>query len=613
MRLTAIVLLAIGAGALSTFFLLTRTTVGQALVLEAVLQRVEGAVNGEILVSGIRSTGLHRGAKLVGVRVNAPDGSPLLVVDSLEAEYSVGGILRGDVLISGVTLWRPIFTITRPRQGERFNVSAFLAGRRAGSVEAPSRERAGDEGAAEGGATEERATEEGATVEAATEEEAGAERVAGEAEPEGGRRLVLEDVTIYEGSLDVRYPLSAAPGPESRIVTVTAPDGEGLIRSLAFRGIDAHLARLSIVDPEVEGLRVDVGGFTMEGEVFRDPVRVQEFGGRVEWLDDRITVTAERLRLPGTEASGLATVDLIEGSPPELTLDFVATRLDLADLRWLLPSFPDAQGSAGIGVRLGPDGLQVRWSGARFDVEGGEFVGDGVFSRPRGGEAFLEDVSVGVSGIPVSFLADFLPWTPPLDGKIHGYLGLSGTMDALAVTGRVALLEPGAGPSGGEIEGVLHLRGPVGATHLHARFTPVDLGLANRFAEGLRLAGAMSLDITADGRLDEGVRIALDATYPDPESEESHVSVEGQPDGRGGRGVRVPGRRSGAALHHRTVRGGVAPFPAGCGAGNRPRRGSPLGRGPEGGPGNRWRRAHARESFRRTIAPDVLSPPGRSA
>ena len=96
------VMLAIGAGAMSTFFLLTRTNVGQAIVLEAALRRVEGAVNGEIVVSGIRSTGLHRGAKLVGVRVNAPDGSPLLAADSLEAEYSVRDILRGDILLAGV-------------------------------------------------------------------------------------------------------------------------------------------------------------------------------------------------------------------------------------------------------------------------------------------------------------------------------------------------------------------------------------------------------------------------------------------------------------------------------------------------------------------------------
>ncbi len=496
-RLGAIIGLALGAGAMSAFFLLTRTTVGQAFVLEAALSRVERVVNGEILVSGIRSTGLHRGARLVGVQVNAPDGSPLLLADSLEAEYSVGSMLRGDVLLSGVTLWRPRFTITRPRRGAPFNVSAFLSGRGDGSD--------GLE------------PDEGST----------AEPPDGEEDQKNGRRLVLEDVTIHGGSLDVRYPIAEAPGPDSRIVTVPHPDGDGLMRSFSFDGIDAHLDRLAIVDPDVEGLRVDVGGLALEGEVFRDPVLVRDFGGRVEWLDDRIQVTAERLRLPGTEASGLATVDLIEGSAPELTLDFVASRLDLVDLQWLLPALPDAQGSAGIGVSLGPEGLRVRWSGARLAVEGGELGGAGVFNRPRGGEASLEGVSVDVTAIPVSFLAEYLPWAPPLEGKIHGYVGLSGGMNALAVTARIALLEPGLGPSGGEINGVLHLRQPMGATDLHARFTPVDLGLANRFADGLRLAGAMSLDVTADGRLDEGVRIALDATYPDPESEESHIAVEG--------------------------------------------------------------------------------------
>ena len=505
-RLGAVVLLALAVGATSTVLLLTRTTVGQAIVLEAALRRVEGVVNGEILVSGIRSTGLHRGVRLVGVQVMAPDGSPLLVADSLEAEYSVGNILRGDVLLAGVTFWRPTFTITRSRPGESFNISAFLAGRR-GVDDSP---------------------REAARAPPVTEDGTGGgapEPVAGE--PEGGGRLVLEDVTIYDGSLDVRYPISSIPGPESRVVTEPGPAGQGLMRHLGFRGIDAHLDRLSIVDPEVEGLRVDVDRFTMEGRVFRDPVRVEEFGGRVEWLDDRILVTADRLRLPGTEASGLATVDLIEGSTPELTLDFVATELDLADLRWLQPAMPEAQGSAGIGVSLGPGGVQVRWSAARLVVAGGGVAGEGVFNRPRGGVASVEDVFVDVSGIPVSFLANYLPSLQRLNGRVHGHLGLSGTMEALAVTGRLALLEPGAGPTTGEIDGVLHLRGPMGATDLHARFTPIDLSLANRFAEGLRLAGAMTLDLNANGRLDEGVRVAVDATYPDPESKESHLTVEG--------------------------------------------------------------------------------------
>lgn len=500
-RLGAAVGVSVGVGALSAFFLLTRTTTGQAWLLEEALQRIEKVVNGEILVSGIRSDGLHRGARLVGVRVNAPDGTPLLAADSLEAEYSVGNLLRGDVLPAGVTLWRPTFTITRSRPGERFNISEFLAGRHGAA------EQSGGEGAVA---------------------DAGAE-----ATEEGGGRLVFEGVTIHEGSLDVRYPLSSVPGPESRVVTEPS-DGGWMVRNLAFSDINAHLDRLTIVDPDVEGLQVDVGELSMNGRILRDPVEVEEFVGRVQWLDDRIQVRADRLRLPGTEASGLATVDLLEGSAPDLALDLVATQLDLADLRWLQPAFPDATGRAGIGVNLGPSGLQVRWSAARMAVAGGEVGGEGEFRRARGGVATLEDVSVDVAGVPVSFLAEYMPFTPPLDGHVHGYLDLDGTMDALAVAGRVALLEPGAGPSGGEIDGVLHLRTPVGATDLHVRLTPIDLGLANRFADGLRLAGAMTLEIEADGRLDEGVRLTLDATYPDPETEESHISVEGSLTDAGG-------------------------------------------------------------------------------
>ena len=507
LRIGGIVILALAGGAISTFFLLTRTSVGQAILLEAALRRVERELNGEILVSGIRSSGLHRGARLMGVRVNAPDGTPLLAADSLEAEYSMRGLLRGDILLAGVTLWRPIFTITRSVEGEPFNVSAFLAG---GDGRAQARAEPHDAVPEEGG--------EGATA----PEWGGREST----RPEGVR-LVLEDLAIHEGSLDVRYPLPDARGPGSRIVTVPLPDGQGTMRSLAFRGIDTRVERVSIVDPEVEGLRVDVSGLAMEGEVFRDPVRVEDFVGRIHWLGDRIEVLAERLTLPGTEASGLATVDLLEGSGPELTLDLVATRLDLADLRWLQPTLPDVQGSGAVGVTLGPGGLQVRSSGVRFDVDGGAVVVEGVLNQPRASEASLADVSVAMSGLPVPSMAAHLSWMPPLGGTIDGSLVLSGTLEALSVRGGLALSEPAIGPSRGDLEGVLHLRGPVGATDLRVRFTPIDLSLANRLAEWRWLDGAMHLSLRADGRMDRGVEVMVDATYVDPVSEESHISIEG--------------------------------------------------------------------------------------
>ena len=483
----AAVLLALAVGAFSSLLLLTRTSAGQALVLERVLERIDGVVNGEIVVSGLRSSGLHRGARLVGLRVRAPDGTALMTADSVEVEYSLREVLRGDVVLSAITLWHPILTIAKSRVGDPFNLTSFLGG-----------------------------------------DEPTSEDVAAPDEGAGSvRRLVLEDVTIRGGRLEVRYPLTSEPGPDSRIVTVPADDGAGVVRTLDFHGIDGHLDGVVVVDPDVAGLRVDVDSLSFEGNVFREPVRVREFDGRIVWLEDHISITAETLKLPGSTATGSATVDLTPGRAPDLGIDLVASHFELTDLWWLRPDLPDAQGSGGLGVNFGPDGLRLRWSSARLALGGGTIEGGGTFNAPRGEAASLEDVSLEVSDLPVAVLSDYLPWPLPLDGSVFGSVGLAGKMEALSANARFTVVEPGAIPSAGEVDGVIHLRRPYGVSDLRVRLTPVDLSLVNRVAEGLRLAGALSVDLSADGRLDDGVRVTVEGTYPSPDTEASHVVLEG--------------------------------------------------------------------------------------
>ena len=69
LKIVAGVLLTLGVGAIAGVFVLTRTSVGQVFVVEQVLRRLEGTLNGEIVISGLRSPGLHRAATLLGVRV----------------------------------------------------------------------------------------------------------------------------------------------------------------------------------------------------------------------------------------------------------------------------------------------------------------------------------------------------------------------------------------------------------------------------------------------------------------------------------------------------------------------------------------------------------------
>ena len=484
-----VILLATAVGAFLIFVLLTRTNAGQTLVLERVLKRIDRVVNGEIVVSDLRSSGLHKGAKFIGIRVRAPHGTSLMTVDSGEVEYSLSQVLRGDIVLSAVTVWQPTLNIEKSRIENPFNLTEFLDG---------------DE----------------LTSEKVTAPEAGKSAV---------QRLVLEDVTIQGGRLDVRYPLTSELGPESRIVTVPTADRVGVVRTLDFHDIDGHLDRVTIVDPDVTGLRVDIDSLAFEGDVFRDPVRVLEFDGTVVWLEDQISIAVETLRLPGSLTEGSATVNVTPGRAPSLGIDLVASHLELTDLRWLRPELPDAQGSGSFGANFGPDGLQFRWSGVRLEREGGVIVGDGTFNLPRGEVASFQDVSLEVSDLPVATLSDYLPWPLPLDGSIFGSFDLAGTMEALSTNGRLTLVEPGAIPSDGEIDGVFHLRRPVGVSDLRVRLTPVDLSLVNRVAEGLFFDGALNIDLSADGRLDdEGIRLAVESTYPDPDTEASHVMLKGR-------------------------------------------------------------------------------------
>ena len=487
LKIAAGVLITFAVGAIAGVLILTRTSAGQAFVMEQALKRIEGTLNGEITISGFRSPGLHRGVRLLGLQLVAPDGSTVLAVDSAEAEYSIREVLSGEIALSGVTLWRPRLTVTKEAPDRPFNLTAFLKGSESPVLE-----------------------------------------LSGEGEPaEVAVRFLLDEVEIRDGTVEVRYPLTAPPNPSSRLITEPGPDGQGVLRVFGFYGIDGHFDGVVLADPAVEGIRMNVTRLTLEAEVFEEPVRVQDFDGRVSWSGNRILAEAETVRLLGGTASGSAVVELVEGSVPDFTVDAVLDGMDLPELRWLEPRLPDARASGRLAMGFGSQGLRASWSGAMLAIGGGEIESDGALSQPSGGELALENVTLDVSSVPVSVLGKLISVAPPLEGRLSGNLDISGTMDSMAVSGRMDLLEPGASPTSGEIEGVLHLRRPRGVTGMTARLTALDLGLVNRVHEGLMLDGSVNLDIRADGRLETGVRVVVMATLPEPDAEVSYVSLEG--------------------------------------------------------------------------------------
>ena len=487
LKISGGVLITLAMGAIAGVLILIRTSAGQAFVLEQALRRIEGNLDGEITVSGLRSEGLHRGVRLLGLRLMAADRSPVLAVDSAEAQYSIREVLSGQVTLSGVTLWRPRLTVTKEALDRPFNLVALLDGGESPVL-----------------------------------------GLGGEGEPaQAPVRFLLEDVEIRDGTVEVRYPLAVPPDPSSRLLTEPAPDGQGLHRVFGFHGIEGRFNTVIVADPAVEGVRMNVTGLTFESEVFEEPVQVQDFDGRAAWSGNRISVDAETMSLLGGAVSGSAAVELVEGGAPNLTVDAVVEGVDLPELRWLEPRLPDARASGRFAVEIESQGLRTGWSGASLVIDGGEIESDGVLSRVLGGELALEDVTLDLSAVPVSMLEGFMSVGVPLEGRLSGNLDLSGTMDSVMVAGRMDLAEPGLSVTSGEIEGVLHLRRPLGVTGMTARLTSLDLGLVNRAAEGLSLDGPVNLDIRADGRLNTGVQVGVVGTFPEPEAGASYVSLEG--------------------------------------------------------------------------------------
>ena len=486
-KLLAGVFVTLGLGAIGGVLLIVYTSVGNSFVVERVLQRLEGNLNGEIVISGLRSPRLDRATRLLGVQVMGPDGDLMLAVDSVDAEYSIRTILGGDVALTDLTLWRPRLTVTKEALDQPFNLAAFLDG------------------------TESLELELGDVDELS----------------EAGVRFLFDEVEIQDGSVDVRYPVASPVDPASLFLSEPAPDGQSFTRVFGFRGIDGHLSGVVAADPAADGLTMNVTDLAFEGRVVQDPVQVENLAGRVAWVGDRIDVDVETVSLMGANASGSGAVQLVDGEVPEITVDGIVESLDLSELRWLEPRLPDARASARIGVEYGSDGLRATWSDGRLPMDGGDIAGEGTVRLVSGGETELQDVTLDVSRVPTSAFEEFLSLTLPFEGRLSGAVDLSGTMDAMRVGSRLELLEPGVGPTRSEIDGVLHLRSPLGVTGLTARLTPLDLGLINRFAEGLQLDGSVDLDIQAEGSMDSGVRVVAEATYPDPLSEASYVALEG--------------------------------------------------------------------------------------
>ncbi len=462
------------------FFFLTETHRGQRWVLKEVLERLEGTIDGRITVEDIRSEGLLRGAVLHGVRVTSLENEPFFYADSTLLRYSARTFLTGDVVFSRVEVWDPVVHIEKMPWEDRFNADRIF---RTPPDEEPE-------------------------------------------EPPGPPRLVeMDRVRIHSGTVLVRYP--AKDPPPDRAILEPIPGSDEMLRRLEFEEIIAVLPEVRISGPGIEGPVVEVATVGMLGRIFEEPFRVRHMKGLVEWAESRLTVRADTLDLPGSRFMGDVVADFSPDEGVEVLADLTSPRLAFRDLQWLDPRVPEGEGRLSLEVRISPDGN--RWSFRELDavIEESRVAATGVLNT-RGSDFSFDGMELELAPLALRRVEEWLPESFPKRGMARGNLTLDGTVDRLRSRGRVTLDLPDASPTTARYAGVFHLDEPFGFTDLEATLDPLDYAVIGRFLPEFRLTGPGRAQVTATGRIGQGIRFTADLAHRPPGLESSRVAVSGR-------------------------------------------------------------------------------------
>jgi hypothetical protein len=470
---------------LGATYLLLQTRPGHEFLLRAALERAAGAMDGELEVRGIRSDGLLRGFTLTGVAIRDAEGRPFVEADSVQVGYSVRELVGRKIALRPARIWNPSITVETLHGEERTNVERIFT--RPDEPEGPPAERT--------------------------------------------LTLSLSRSEIIGGHLTVRRPLEGDPLPGTRGEPLPngGPDHPGLYQVLRFTGIEAFIQEARIMDPELEGERFQVRRLALEGHVLAEPFRLEDFRGEIRRRDSRLVVDAQRLWFPGSELSGVASLDW--GDPDRaLSLDaaMAADPFRLEDFRWLDPELPAGEGRFDVRVE-GPLN-EGRWRFRSADL----MVGG---SRVRGSVGFdlgdgLRLADTDLELLPLE-LRDLDPWLPeplPVQGRLRGAVRAAGPLAHLEVAGRLAFDDPGRQipASTAELDGVLHLDGTPGATRFSVDVEDLRYPTLRAFLPDHPLVGEGHLRVTASGRLPTGLYLTADVEHRSGRDEEtSRVSATG--------------------------------------------------------------------------------------
>jgi len=456
---------------------LLRTALGHQVVLNWLVDQVDGRVSGRVQVESLRSAGILRGARLVGVELRTPQGETFLTADSLEVSYNLRGLISGDLAFRRIRTWGVEMELAWSEGVEGSTLDRWMA---------PPRPRPPG------------------------------------AEPGSGPTLRFEDVRIMDGVFRIRRPSGGDPGGMVRIL----PDGGGTL------ALDLYLDSLRV--PELVVAPGTSGGTTVELEsasgrlhVLREAIPIRDLSADIRVAQGRLDGAVHRLELPQGTASGDVVVNLPRDSATVVTLDLAVRDLDGAELAWLAPAAPPFRGDTRLLGRIDRDGssrwqvrdFRARWAGSTVTGNGGV--------RVRNGTS-LDGMEIRFQDLPVAALAKYAEVTDGKPGVLSGNLRLSGTLDRLGVLGRVGHRSEDGALSTADLTGtVIRETDEARLSEMEIFLSPLDYPSLDPWIPGLPVAGSGTASIRLNGSPASGLRFETDLTQRGSLGGASHVLARG--------------------------------------------------------------------------------------
>lgn len=458
-RLVFVLLCGTLAAALGIVSALLYSAPGRKLLIRVFTAEADRVVRGSITIGAVSGNWVG-GFQLERVVIRDTAGELLADLPRLEASYRIRDFLSGPIVIGSLRLHRPRLQIVKHRNGRLNYEDIFRLGE-------------------------------------------------GTAGPGGPPQLIeIRNLRIDSGTVTIRLPWN----PDGRLKTLgqvdsalaferakpgrrieDGPEGLELVRTIVDLHTEMPLLRLSSPDDAPTLLQIE----RLAGRISDPGMQITDLRAELQTKNDSLVFSVERAELPRTLLTGAGRLDW----PRDTILyhfGLEASRLALADLRWISPGFPDFTGRGTVAAR------SVSASRTEYDIRD-LVVGDAT-SRVSGRLVVMTDIYRGLGfrrlGLDLSNL-DLDVVRPYLDsipfyGEITGRLGADGFFGGMTVSldwlfrdARV----PGGAESRLGLDGLLRLGGADGMIFEGARLsnTDVDLRTVRLVSPAVILEGRLGL------------------------------------------------------------------------------------------------------------------------